>query len=235
MTTSSRTDRPRGFTLIELLVAIAILAIVAVLGWRGLDSITRSRTILTQQLEQSRGMQLAFAQMQSDLEHLTDATLLNERSNLSADNNRLTLVRTVYADNEAVQVQVVAYRLADGVLTRRESIATRDLSQLDAMWQATLSDTDVSTPVVLQGNVASMSMRVFENQAWSASVGNLSVQAPGTAAMQSQLTVSATIPAAALAALAAKAATNAASGLEVTLQLRGDPAGLVKVFLLGAV
>jgi general secretion pathway protein J len=227
--------RQRGFTLIELLVAIAILAIVAVMGWRGLDSITRSRAILTQQLEQSRGMQLAFAQMQSDLEHLTDATLLNERSNLSADNNRLTIVRTVYADNEAVQVQVVAYRLADGVLTRRESIATRDLSQLDAMWQAALSDTDVATPVVLQGGVDSMSMRVFENQGWSASVGSLSVQAPGTAAMQSQLTASATIPPAALAALAAKAATNAASGLEVTLLLRGDPAGLVKVFLLGAV
>ena len=227
--------RRRGFTLIELLVAIAILAIVAVLGWRGLDSITRSRTILTQQLEQSRGMQLAFAQMQSDLEHLTDATLLNARSNLSADNNRLTIVRTVYADNEAVQVQVVAYRLADGVLTRRESTATRDLTQLDAMWQATLSDTDVATTVVLQRGVDSMSMRVFENQGWSTSIGSLSVQAPGTAAMQAQLTSSATIPPAALAALAAKAATNAASGLEVTLQLRGDPAGLVKVFLLGAV
>ena len=32
-----------GFTLIELLVAIGILAMVAVLGWRGLDSIVRSR------------------------------------------------------------------------------------------------------------------------------------------------------------------------------------------------
>ena len=228
----------RGFTLIELLVAIAILAIVAVLGWRGLDSITRSRAILTRQLEQSRGMQLAFAQMQSDLEHLTDAVLLNQRSNLAADNNRLTMVRTVFADNEAVQVQVVSYRLVDGVLSRRESIATRDLSQLDAMWQAALSDTDVATPVVLQGGVDSMTMRVFENQGWSGSVGNLSVPAPGSAAAQAQAQSAATataIPAAALAALAAKAATNAASGLEVTLQLRGDPAGLVKVFLLGAI
>jgi general secretion pathway protein J len=226
----------RGFTLIELLVAIAILAIVAVLGWRGLDSITRSRAILTRQLEQSRGMQLAFAQMQSDLEHLTDAVLLNRRNNLSADNNRLTMVRTVFADNEAVQVQVVSYRLADGVLSRRESIATRDLTQLDAMWQSALSDTDVATPVVLQAGVDSMAMRVFQNQGWSGSVGNLSVPAPGSAAAlaQSQSTSTA-IPPAALAALAAKAATNAASGLEVTLQLHGDPAGLVKVFLLGAI
>ena len=62
-----------GFTLIELLVAIGILAMVAVLGWRGLDSIMRSREVLTSQLEQARGMQLAFAQMQSDCDHLAGA------------------------------------------------------------------------------------------------------------------------------------------------------------------
>ena len=62
-----------GFTLIELLVAIGILAMVAVLGWRGLDSIMRSREVLTGQLEQARGMQLAFAQMQSDCDHLAGA------------------------------------------------------------------------------------------------------------------------------------------------------------------
>jgi len=31
--------RRAGFTLIELLVAISVLAVVAVLGWRGLDGI----------------------------------------------------------------------------------------------------------------------------------------------------------------------------------------------------
>ena len=61
--------RRRGFTLVELLVAISILAVVAVLGWRGLDSIVRARTSLTEQMETTRGMQLAFAQMQSDCEH----------------------------------------------------------------------------------------------------------------------------------------------------------------------
>ena len=65
--------RARGFTLIELLVAISILAIVAVLGWRGLDGIVRARVALTDQMETTRGMQLAFAQMQSDCEHMADA------------------------------------------------------------------------------------------------------------------------------------------------------------------
>ncbi|MGE0072697.1 MAG: type II secretion system protein J, partial [Thiomonas sp.] len=35
--------RPAGFTLIELLVAVTILAVVAALGWRGLDTVARSR------------------------------------------------------------------------------------------------------------------------------------------------------------------------------------------------
>ena len=38
----------KGFTLIEVLVAIGILALMAVLSWRGLDGMTRSQA-LTQQ------------------------------------------------------------------------------------------------------------------------------------------------------------------------------------------
>src|SRR3954468_24759438 len=91
----------RGFTLIELLVAIRILAIVAVLGWRGLDGIIRARVALTSQMEGTRGMQLAFAQMQSDAEHIADATLLQQRPFLLADADRMTMVRTAWRENEA--------------------------------------------------------------------------------------------------------------------------------------
>ena len=72
--------RRNGFTLVELLVAISILAIVAVLGWRGLDGIVRARVALTAQMEVTRGMQLAFAQMQSDCEHLAAARILDRRA-----------------------------------------------------------------------------------------------------------------------------------------------------------
>ena len=42
----------RGFTLIELLVAIAILGLVAVLSWRGLDSMVRTQTQTRERSEQ---------------------------------------------------------------------------------------------------------------------------------------------------------------------------------------
>lgn len=163
--------RRRGFTLIELLVAISVLAIVAVLGWRGLDGIVRSRQQLTAQLEQTRTIQLAFAQMQSDADHLADKALLQGRENLDVpsavdasqqgspvtqQDSRFILVRTVPAENAPLRVQVVAYRLLDGVLVRRETSPTRDLALLDSQWQAALSNRDSAPGVALCGGVAEL-------------------------------------------------------------------------------
>jgi general secretion pathway protein J len=203
--------RYSGFTLIELLVAITILAIVAVLGWRGLDSIVRARVALTGDLEQTRGMQLAFAQLQSDCEHIIAAANLNGHAVLAAQAGRLTLVRSVFADNQPSRVQVVTYRLVDGVLSRRESAATRDLRELDQFWTAAIGDTDQVQPVVLQSGLSTMAMRL-----WAADgAGWRDADTQGTAP--------------------AVAGAPPPSGLEVSLQLNNQQAGLLKVFLLGAI
>ena len=38
-------SKQQGFTLIELLIAITLMAVMAGLGWRGLDGLMRSRDI----------------------------------------------------------------------------------------------------------------------------------------------------------------------------------------------
>ncbi|MBA5637228.1 prepilin-type N-terminal cleavage/methylation domain-containing protein [Duganella sp. LX20W] len=250
MTARRHSPRARGFTLIELLVAISILAIVAVLGWRGLDGIIRSRQALTAQMEQTRGMQLAFAQMQSDCENLAPATLLHGRANLLAETDRLTLVRTVLTESEPSRLQVVSYRVRDGVLLRRESSATRDLAQLDMLWQGARSDTDPSPAVTLQSGLNGMTMRLWVNGSWRAAA---SVTLP--AAGQQQVTVptgqggegaqggqggqggaqgGGPNPAT-TTQVTAPQSNNVPTGLEVSLQAPGLPAALVKIFLLGAV
>ncbi|QGZ40687.1 general secretion pathway protein J [Pseudoduganella flava] len=203
--------RARGFTLIELLVAITVLAIVAVLGWRGLDSILRSRTQLTQQMEYTRGIQLAFAQMQNDLEQLAGAAVIGAaRQNLVADNSRLVFIRLQSPENGATQLAVVSYRLRDGVLTRRESPPTRDMTQLEGLWQAAQSDTDSTPDVALQANVTAMNIRLWDSGAW--------VAPPNGTGNSTGNTVRGT-----------------ATGLEMSLQLLNEPNPMVKVLLLGAI
>ena len=198
----------QGFTLVELLVAIGILAMVAVLGWRGLDGIVRARVALTEQMEMTRGLQLTFAQMQSDCEHAADATLLGRRPYLHQDDNRLTLIRTVFNEYEPARLQVVAYRLVNGELLRRESIATRDLIELDALWQASLSDTDATPPVRLHGGVDSMGVLVWQNNAWR---------------KQPEPTQQGIV------------GSTAIAGVQVVLATRGYPQPLTKSFLLGSI
>ncbi len=207
----ARATRHKGLTLVELLVAISVLGFVAVLGWRGLDSIVRARIALTSDLEQTRGMQLAFAQLQSDCAHLVSPSALPNRIPLAVGQGQLTLVRTVFADNQPSRLQVIAYRVRDGVLTRRESAATRDLRELDTLWQTAVNDTDTGHAVTLQSDVAAMTMRLWINGGWRTEADAV-ITIGGSTATPS-------IP----------------TGLEVTMQLRGRDTGMLKIFLLGAV
>ena len=234
----------RGFTLVELLVAITVLAIVAVMGWRGLDGIVRSREQLTQNMEQTRGIQLTFAQLQSDLEQIADKQLLRQRQNLLADNSRLVFIRTVLTENAPSQLQVVSYQILDGVLSRRESAQTRDLVQLDALWQAATGDTRAGVNVALQGGVAGMEVRVWEAGGWklpqNSSTSFAGVPAPNgggqcvetePGSCQGQGNPNPNPAPLGVRAPAAEGPT----GLEIQLQINGQPLPLTKVFLLGAV
>ena len=116
---SPRLSQIAGFTLIELLVAISILGIVAVLGWRGLDSIVRARQTLNGEMDQTRGIQIAFAQIENDCAHVMDAGMLPGNSVLTAAGSKLMIIRSVFEDNLPIRFQVVVYNVVDGVLSRR--------------------------------------------------------------------------------------------------------------------
>jgi general secretion pathway protein J len=202
-------NKSRGLTLVELLVAITILGLIAAIGWRGLDSIVRSRAALNADLEQTRGMQLAFAQLQSDCAQLASPANLPDHVAVDAPPNKLTLIRKVFAENQPSRLQVISYRVLNGTLTRRESLPTRDLDELDKFWRAALNDSDNNPPVSLQTGVADMALRLWLNAVW---------QTGSNAAVLTNI-----------------GNGVAPSGLEVTLTLSNQAQSLVKIFLLGAV
>ncbi len=207
---NSSIGRPNqtGFTLIELLVAISILAIIAVLGWRGLDSIVRARIGLTTNLEQTRGMQLAFAQLQSDCDHIAAQDQMEGRPRIVVQQNKLILTRTIFVDNQPSQLQIVTYRIKDEQLLRHELGATRDFLVLEGLLRAAINDTDddIGQSVVLQSGITSMEMRFW--------AGRDGWQSPREDRGTDQV--------------------RHATGLEVRLQLRDVETTLLKVFLLGA-
>ena len=217
--------RHRGFTLVELLVAIGILAMVAVLGWRGLDGIVRARVALTADMETTRGMQLAFAQMQSDCEHLAGADIMVRRPTLLWDNDRLTLVRKAYVENEPSRLQVVSYRVVGGQLLRRESPGTRDLVQVEQLWQAMLSDAPAeNTPaVVLQTGVAAMTVQGWLNGAWRDELTQSTAQGDQNGDQSGQ-PLQPTAPAGTVVV---------PTGLRVALAVQGVNVPMLKAFLLG--
>jgi len=231
----------QGFTLIELLVAISILAIVAVLGWRGLDSIVRSREVLTAELEQTRGLQLTFAQLQSDCtNNVNPANYPNLPEGLSSwiEPQRFILIRNVFPDAQAPAMQVVTYRLHDGNLTRFESISTRDLSMLKQLLQQARTPPDQQVEVIMQKNVQNI-----EFVAWPIGSGNAvaatsnNVVAPSASSSLGASATSSSVGTSGNQAvnngIQNGVPTNTTTGLQVSLQLEKHDKNMLKIFILG--
>lgn len=72
-----RISRARGFTLIELLVAISVLALVAVLSWRGLDGMSRAQSQMLQRANEVLTLQAGLAQWSADLDALVQTEQLS--------------------------------------------------------------------------------------------------------------------------------------------------------------
>lgn len=60
----------RGFTLVELLVAISVMALLALMSWRGIDGMVRAQEQTRQRSDELLVMQTVLAQWSADLDAL---------------------------------------------------------------------------------------------------------------------------------------------------------------------
>ncbi|MFM9922158.1 prepilin-type N-terminal cleavage/methylation domain-containing protein [Variovorax sp. H27-G14] len=123
----AKSAAPRGFTLIELLVAISVMALLSLVSWRGLESMSRATTQNQQRADAVLTLQTTLAQWGADLDAVT--TLAQTRP-IDWDGRVLRLTRRG-SDAATPSVLVVAWTLKpgpDGVRWRRwqsQSFSTR--------------------------------------------------------------------------------------------------------------
>jgi general secretion pathway protein J len=179
MTPIALPRRLRGFTLLELLVAIAILAFVSIIAWRGLDSLVNTRARLEPEGDAVRALLTVFGQVERDLAHTANPAFFAlsvpaVRVRPSADGPVLELVRIApHADNEATSVQVVFYRVTDGALWRQSSPPARAFAAVDS---------DKLSNVKLLADVKALRVRVWRDQQGWIEYGADAGGAPGAVA-----------------------------------------------------
>jgi general secretion pathway protein J len=136
----------RGFTLVELMVAIVVMALLALLSWRGLDGMTRVQSQTQTHTDSVLALQAGLAQWQTDLDALTLQPNVPGVTGLDYDGQVLRLTRR-YAEkpentqnplrNDSIRVVAWSQRNADSGIKwlRWQSEPLKTRAELQAAWQ----------------------------------------------------------------------------------------------------
>jgi general secretion pathway protein J len=129
----------RGFTLVELLVALFVMALLAMLSWRGLDGMTRAQESTRQRADEVLALQAGLSQWRADLDALVH---LPQAEAIQWDGRGLFMTR-LSSDPQATGPLVVAWtrRNVDGSdqWLRWQSPVIRNRNELADAWaQASL-------------------------------------------------------------------------------------------------
>ncbi|MDO8279904.1 MAG: prepilin-type N-terminal cleavage/methylation domain-containing protein [Burkholderiaceae bacterium] len=102
----------RGFTLVELLVALGVMALLAMLSWRGLDGMARAQSQTQTRSDEVLTLQAGLGQWSADLDALVQ---LPQASAIDWDGRVLRLTRrSTRAPSDGVLVVAWSRRESDG-------------------------------------------------------------------------------------------------------------------------
>jgi len=166
--------KQRGFTLIELLIAITLMAVLAGLSWRGLDSLMRSRDITQAQVDKTAVLQTVLAQWQADLNAVQPVASITD-AGVQWDGRTLRLTRRATAwraDGADAGLWVVAWTLRGNQWLRWQSAPVQTRAALQQAWtkaerwgqNPSADDAAFETPLI---SVEAWQLTYFRGNAWT--------------------------------------------------------------------
>lgn len=143
-------QKSRGFTLVELLVALVIMALLALLSWRGLDGMTRVQSQTQSNTDGVLALQAGLSQWQTDLDAISLQTNVLGVNGLDYDGSVLRLTRRYAEDGDKSEkfvksdsIRVVAWsqRAVENKTTwlRWQSEPLKTRAELQAAWRQALT------------------------------------------------------------------------------------------------
>lgn len=169
----------RGFTLAEVLVALALLALLATMAWRGVSSMAQAKQSADARVNETLRLGTVLAQWEQDLLQVQDPRVLPDA--LAFDGKTLRLVR-----RNAGGLQVVAWALNETRWQRWASPVTNSAQGLQDAWLASLQLLGNETgQLTLYESLGGWQIYFYRLNAWSnaqSSAGTVAAPNPGVPA-----------------------------------------------------
>ncbi|MEO8542750.1 MAG: prepilin-type N-terminal cleavage/methylation domain-containing protein [Burkholderiaceae bacterium] len=190
-----RRGRSSGFTLVELLVALAAMAVLSVMAWRGIDAMGRAQTSTRVFGSDVQALQVGLGQWSSDLDAVAVMPALTA---LDFDGRVLRITRRwPYAEPGASAasagggLKVVAWGLRDvdgrRLWSRWQSGVLRTRAQWTEAWQQAAWWGQNPTEELRQGEVQiavadELQVFYYRNNSWTSPLSSAANGAAGAAA-----------------------------------------------------
>lgn len=167
----------KGFTLIEVMVAIMLMAVVSLIAWRGLDSVTRADQHLQASTEQTEALLRALNQLQRDISlrasvELTTPGTAQEETDKPAG---LAAVTVRSSDSKSFRLEVIrsAPAAGDGLQRVRWWLKGDNLYRAAAPSRDRFPLPAAKDGVVVLTGVSDLQVRVWEaDKGWRQLSGN---------------------------------------------------------------